>query len=105
MEREIQQDQSGAVTREDVEGLYGLVLGRPADPAAIEGFMAHELPFLLSVFFEGPEFRDRVLIPLSERRPPDTDFYAGDVPEQVRNWARARMPVSAETALVIETAD
>lgn len=105
MESEIQQDQSGAVTREDIEGLYGLALGRPADPAAIEGFMAHELPFLLSVFFEGPEFRDRVLIPLSERRPPDTDFYAGDVPEQVRSWGRARMPVSAETALVIERAD
>ena len=102
MENEIQQDQSGAVTREDVEGLYGLALGRPADPAAIDDFMAHDLFFLLTVFFEGPEFRDRVLIPLSERRPPDTDFYAGDVPGPVRRWARARMPVSAETAAALE---
>lgn len=105
MENEIQQDQSGAVSREDVEGLYGLALGRPADKAAIDDFMVHDLPFLLSVFFEGPEFRDRVLIPLSERRPPDSDFYAGDVPEPVRHWARARMPVSAEAALRLERLD
>ena len=105
MENEIQQGQSGAVTREDIEGLYGLALGRPADPAAIDGFMAHDLYFLLTVFFEGPEFRDRVLVPLSERRPPDSDFYAGDVPESVRRWARARMPVSAEAAAALVRLD
>ncbi|HEY1074002.1 glycosyltransferase family 2 protein [Brevundimonas sp.] len=105
MENEIQQAQSGAVSREDVEGLYGLALGRPADKAAIDGFMAHDLPFLLTVFFEGPEFRDRVLTPLSERRPPDTDFYAGDVPEPVRRWARSRMPVSADAAVALEALD
>lgn len=105
MENEIQQDQSDAVSREDVEGLYGLALGRPADKAAIDGFLAHDLSFLLTVFFEGPEFRERVLTPLSERRPPDSDFYAGDVPESVRRWARARMPVSAEAAVALEALD
>lgn len=105
MESEIQQDQSRAASREDMEALYGLALGRTADEAAIDEFSGRKLSFLLSVFFEGPEFRDRVLIPLSERRPPDSGFYAGDVPEPVREWARERLPVSAATALLLAGLD
>lgn len=105
MESEIQQEQSGAASLEDIEALYGLALGRTADKAAVDQFVGHELPFLLSVFFEGPEFRDRVLTLLSERRPPDTAFYAGNVPEAVRRWARTRLPVSVETASRLEALD
>lgn len=105
MESEIQQDQSGAASFSDIEALYGLALGRTADKAAIDQFLGEELAFLLSVFFEGPEFRDRVLAPLSERRPPDSGFYAGDVPEDVRRWARTRLPISGETAQILETKD
>ena len=105
MESEIQQDQPSAASFEDIEALYGLALGRTADKAAVDQFMGRELPFLLSVFFEGPEFRDRVLTPLSEQRPPDTGFYAGEVSEGTRRWARMRLPVSDETAARLEVLD
>lgn len=98
MEGEIKEQQSLKLTLEDVEILYGLTLGRTADAAAITEFAGHDLAFLLSVFFEGPEFRDRVLIPLAEQRLPDTGFYAWDVPEAVRRWAQANLPLTPKAA-------
>jgi hypothetical protein len=98
MEGEIKEQQSLKVTLEDVEILYSLTLGRTADATAINEFAGHDLAFLLSVFFEGPEFRDRVLSPLAEQRLPDTGFYAWDVPEAVRRWAQANLPLTQEVA-------
>lgn len=64
----------------------------------MRAFICHDLPFVIGVFFDGPEFGDRVSSPLVERRPPAGGLFAQDVPAWVRAWLAGRLPVSTAAA-------
>ena len=85
-------------TREDVVAIYAFALGRTPDEEAVQAFIGHDLPFVIGVFFDGPEFRDRVSSPLAERRPPAGGLFADDVPAWVQTWLADRLPVSTAAA-------
>lgn len=75
-------------TREDVVAIYAFALGRTPDEEAAQAFIGHDLPFVIDVFFDGPEFRDRVSSLIAQQRLPAGGLFA----EDVSDWVRACLP-------------
>lgn len=98
MQSEKSTDEHSPATREDVVAIYAFALGRTPDEEAVQAFVGHHLSFVIGVFFDGPEFRDRVISPFAERRPPASGLFAEDVPTWVRAWLADRLPVSTAAA-------
>lgn len=98
MQGETSTGEHAPATREDVVAIYAFTLGRTPDEEAVQAFIDHDLPFVIGVFFDGPEFRDRVSSPLAEQRLPEGGLFAEDVPDWVRAWIVERLPVSTVSA-------
>lgn len=98
MHREKSRGEHARATQEDVVAIYAFVLGRTPDEAAVQAFIGHDLPFVIGIFFDGPEFRDRVSSHLAERRLPAGGLFAEDVPAWVRAWLADRLPVEKAAA-------
>lgn len=92
--------QEGTANAHDVVQVYALTLGRePEGPAIIAPFLGCDLGFLLGVFFEGPEFGDRVLKRLSREEMPEGDAFASPPSPELVQWCQARLPLEPETAV------
>lgn len=97
------ESESVQAERSDVEFLYLLALGRAFDEPAMKDFVGQPLPFLLGVFFESPEFGEKVLSGLDRRLPPAGGAFSDDVPETLKAWLVERAPlIDAGRQAVVE---
>lgn len=94
MDDNMTESESVQAERKDVEFLYLLALGRAFDEPAMKDFVGRPLPFLLGVFFESPEFGDKVLSGLERRLPPAGGAFSDDVPATLKVWLVERAPLS-----------
>lgn len=91
--------EEAAADAHDVAQVYALTLGRePEGPAIVAPFLGCDLGFLLGVFFEGPEFADRVLKRLSREELPEGEAFASPPTPELVQWCQARLPIAPNTS-------
>ena len=92
-----------AEQRSRIERLYALALGRAPEPGAdLSGFMDKALPELAAIFFQSPEFRERVADAFTQGGEPREALFDYPPSEALKTWAVIAFdlpePAAAETA-------
>lgn len=72
------------------------MLGRdPETEAVYETLVGHPLPFVLTVFFDGPEFEDRVRRSIGRQSQPTGGYFDNPPSQHLLAWAQRAVPLSA----------
>lgn len=85
-----------------IERLYALALGRAPEPGAdLSGFMDKPLSELTAIFFQSPEFRERIADAFTQGGEPREALFDYPPSEALKAWAAAAFdlpePAAAET--------
>lgn len=88
-----------AEQRSRIERLYALALGRAPEPGAdLSGFMDKSLSELTAIFFQSPEFRERVADVFTQGAEPRDALFDYPPSEALKGWAVAAFDLSEPVA-------
>jgi GT2 family glycosyltransferase len=77
--------------------MYEFVLGRdPENETVYEALLDHPLPFVLTVFFDGPEFEDRARKPIGRHIQPAGGYFDLPPTPALLAWVRESVPLSPD---------
>lgn len=91
--------------RSQIERLYELALGRRPEPGAdLSGFMAASPEALAGIFFQSPEFHQRVAGAYAQGGAPRDEAFDYPPSAELKAWAAAAFNLPADTAASVEAA-
>lgn len=91
--------------RSRIERFYALALGRGPEPGAdLSVFMAASLPTLARIFFQSPEFHQRVAGAFAQGSAPHEDLFDYPPAEDLKVWSGVTFDLPADVASAVADA-
>lgn len=91
--------------RSRIERFYALALGRRPEPGAdLSGFMAASPPTLARIFFQSPEFHQRVAGAYAQGSAPHEELFDYPPADDLKVWAAAAFDLPADIASAVSDA-